>query len=326
MNYLSRFFDHCRHFSVGYAITETRCMIDRKMMLRRGKPVSRKPELAKERYLLPFLTEFYADIIEQYQNAESKPIADSQAPIWVCWLQGESQAPKMVKALIANIRKQSGAHPVHIITESNFADYIALPNSYLAKYRQGIITAQQFTDLVRCELLADYGGLWVDATGFITRPIPNEAFDSPIYNVKNISPDFRHRNVVIDSTLWMSYLLGGHRGCVTYAFMRDCLIKYWKHYNTCVDYFLVYYIAKIARDNVPACKQEFESVPSNNYLCEMLSDAMEQDQPYVPGEERSFLDSDTWFYKLSWRTPYPLEAKNGQPTLAHIVIDTIMED
>ncbi len=179
--------------------------------------------------------------------------------------------------------------------------------------------------------------------------------------------------MVIDSTLWMSYLLGGHRGCVTYAFMRDCLIKYWKHYNTCVDYFLVYYIAKIARDNVPACKQEFESVPSNNYLCEMLSDAMEQDntcvdyflvyyiakiardnvpackqefesvpsnnylcemlsdameqdQPYVPGEERSFLDSDTWFYKLSWRTPYPLKAKNGQPTLAHIVIDTIMED
>lgn len=326
MNYISRFIDHCKKFSIGYAITEMRCMANRKLMLRRKKPVSLKPQLAKERYLMPFLKDFLADIIEKYQKIQSAPVRDEHAPVWVCWLQGEEQAPELVKNLIGIIRQQAGNHPVTIITSQNYANYVTLPTSYLKKYSDGLITHQQFTDMLRCALLADYGGLWVDATGYITHPIPDEAFNCPVYNVKGISSDFLHNNVVVDAEDWMSYLLGGQRGSVTYAFIRDCLAKYWEHYDTCIDYFLMFYIAKIAREQVPACKQEYEIVPDNNYLCEMLGDRMERGVPYALNEYDRFLTADTWFYKLSWRTHYPLKTKDGRPTLGAVVIENILKD
>lgn len=326
MSYISRFISHCRLFSFSYAITEMWCMADRKLMLRLGKLVSLSPQLAKERYLIPFLMNFLSDIIEQYQYAQSNPIPDEQAPIWVCWLQGEEQAPELVKKLISITRRQANGHPVIIITSKNYKDYVQLPDFYLEKYAAGVITHQQFTDMLRCALLADYGGLWVDATSYITRPIPDTAFNLPIYNVKGISSDFLHKNVVVDATAWMSYLLGGQRGSVTYPFIRDCLLKYWKYYDTCVDYFLMFYIAKIAREQVPACKLEYEAVPNNNYLCEVLSDLMERGVADTQGEEKRFFDSDTWFYKLSWRANYPMKTPDGQPTLGASIIDNILKD
>lgn len=326
MSYISRFIDHYKTFSFGYAITELRCMANRKLMLRRGKPVSLRPQLAKERYLMPFLKDFLADVIEKYQDVRSAPVRDEHAPIWICWLQGEKQAPELVKKLIGIIRQQAGRHPVIIITSQNYSDYVTLPVPYLKKYSNGLITHQQFTDMLRCALLADHGGLWVDATGYITHPIPDEVFDLPVYNVKGISSDFLHNNVVVDTEAWMSYLLGGQRGSVTYAFIRDCLATYWEHYDTCVDYFLMFYIAKIAREQVPACKQEYDTVPDNNYLCEVLSDRMERGFPYSKDEEHKFFDSDTWFYKLSWRASYPMKTADGRKTLGAAVIENILKD
>lgn len=326
MSYMSRFIDHCKTFSFGYAVTEMRCMANRKLMLRQGKSVSLKPQLAKERYLMPFLEHFLADVIAQYQDARSAPIPDEHAPIWICWLQGEKQAPELVRKLIGIVRRQAGNHPVTIITSQNYADYVTMPAFYLKKYSDGLITHQQFTDMLRCALLADQGGLWVDATGYITRPIPDEAFDRPIYSVKGISSDFLHHNVVVDTDAWMSYLLGGQRGSVTYAFIRDCLAKYWEHYDTCVDYFLMFYIAKIAREQVPACRQEYEAIPDNNHLCEVLSDRMERGVPYTRSEYDRFLTADTWFYKLSWRAHYPLKTEDGRPTLGAVVIENILKD
>lgn len=317
---------HCKEISLGYACTEIRCLISRKFMLRRGKPVPLNPELAKERYLLPFFTSLFADVVKQYQNVSSEPHPLSNAPIWVCWLQGEELAPATVKQFIGNIRQKSNGHPVHVLDLKNYVKYITLPDFIETKYRNNTILPQHFTDIIRTVLLAKHGGLWIDATGLITRPIPNEAFDSAIYNVKDICPDFLHKNVVIDSTKWMNYLLGGQPGAVTYQFIRDCLFQYWKHYDDCIDYFLMFYIAKIGREQVPACKMEYNAVPTNNYLCEILNDAMERDMPSTQTHANKYLNSNTWFYKLSWRTPYPLETPNHCPTLSHFIFKDVFRE
>lgn len=326
MEYLSRFLNHCKVFSFPYACTEVRCLIDRKMQLKRNKPVSLKPELAKERYVLPFLTNFYSDIIRKYQHIESDTTFEANAPIWICWLQGEENAPELVRKLINITRKQANGHPVHIIDESNYSDFISIPSFIVQKYKRGIIMPQHFTDVIRTMLLVEHGGLWIDATGFTNHPIPEDVYKLPIFNVKDICPAFLHKNVAVDSTRWANYIIGGQKGAVTYRFIQDCLLKYWEHYDTCIDYFFMFYIAKIGRENIAACKQEYDTIPPNNYLCEMLGDLMECGVPYTEEEYQRFLDADTWFYKLSWRADYPLKTADGRSTLGAVVIENILKD
>lgn len=59
--------------------------------------------------------------------------------IWWCWLQGLESAPPIVKAC-----------------------YI------LDKWKAGIISNTHFSDILCLELLTSRGGIWVDATVFVT--------------------------------------------------------------------------------------------------------------------------------------------------------------
>jgi hypothetical protein len=70
------------------------------------------------------------------------------------------------------MRKFSNDYEVVVITEENIADFVAFPTHIWNKYKAGIIPVAQFTDLLRTLLLINYGGVWLDATVFLTHKIP----------------------------------------------------------------------------------------------------------------------------------------------------------
>ena len=53
--------------------------------------------------------------------------------IWTCWLQGEEQAPPIVKKCLASIRRHSGGREVIVITEKNMWQYVSFPDFILRK-------------------------------------------------------------------------------------------------------------------------------------------------------------------------------------------------
>ncbi len=301
------------------------CALDRKLMLMMHRPVSRYPQCAKERYLLPYLTQLFDDVIENYKTKKSEIVEDANAPIWVCWLQGLESAPSLVQQLVENIEEKANGHPVNILTYDNIGRYVTIPGDILEKNHHGIMRNAYLADLIRVSVLAEYGGVWIDATDLITRPLPSEVFGCPIYNPKGICADYLHRFVTVDATLWQSYFLGGCKGNVTYPFIRDCLIYYWECYDTDIDYFLFNYIARIARDQIPACAWEFDQIPPNNFLCEMLEDELEKPVAYFPGQAERYLDGDTWLYKLTWKRDYPMKTKDGNPTFASVFFSKIFK-
>ena len=224
--------------------------------------------------------------------------------------------PSCPNTLIGQIVCQAGTHPIRLITLKNYNDYVTLSPKFLERYEHGKMPQQQFADVLRSALLAKHGGLWIDASVLLMQPIPEEVFSAPIYNVKGIQPNKTREAVTCDFTKWQAYFIASQPGSVTYTFIVDCFLKYWQHYDTLIDYFLFSYLAKIARDDLPGGKAEYEKVPSNNPACEWLCDYLMEGSPYDESTFNGILHSDTFAYKLSTKCTFPLRTVNKAPTMA----------
>ncbi len=91
---------------------------------------------------------------------------DTQLPkiIWLLWLQGQDKAPFVVRKCYASWLKNNPDWQVIFLDEHTIADHSPLKKT-------GKMTDQAFSDLLRINLLAKYGGVWVDATCFCTQPL-----------------------------------------------------------------------------------------------------------------------------------------------------------
>ncbi len=95
--------------------------------------------------------------------------------IWIAWFQGLEDAPDVVRYCYASWIEKNPDWKIILITGSNYGDYFDL-DSIVAKGLHGI-SIQQRSDILRMGLLAEYGGVWVDATCFCNTPL-----DSWIHN------------------------------------------------------------------------------------------------------------------------------------------------
>lgn len=319
---IHRFIRHTRVFSIRYALIEVLVVLDR--IRWKNIPYAKMSHFLlnqKSKFILCWCRQYFSEEIAKYQNYSAERATNSTQKIWVCWLQGISNAPEVVRLCTKSITKHSNQREVILLDWSNIPQYCALPKYILDKYKNGIISAQQFTDILRVNILEKYGGLWVDATVLVTKEIPETVFKLPVFNVKGINPNFKHAYAVIDSTQYQSYLIASCPHSVTYSFLNECISKYWKEHDTLIDYFLLFYIAKIAREEIPGAMSEFNKVPNNNELCEVLGDACAKGIPFRRTALDFFAKNSTWAYKLSWKDQYPAKTRDGTPTVWGYIID-----
>lgn len=103
--------------------------------------------------------------------------AVNDGPIWVLWWQGLELAPVRVKACVDSIKRNAAGRDVIVITKDNVSEYTDLPDYAFRKLAEGEITLTHFSDILRFNLLKLHGGLWMDATLYVVRPL-----DSPRYS------------------------------------------------------------------------------------------------------------------------------------------------
>ena len=92
-----------------------------------------------------------------------EPITET-SQIWACWWQGENAMPDIVKACYNAMHRFSDGHPVILITEKNYKDYVNMPDYIIRKQQSGEIDLTHFSDILRMMLLAQHGGIWMDST------------------------------------------------------------------------------------------------------------------------------------------------------------------
>ena len=138
---------------------------------------------------------FYQYIEANYSYVVNKeiviPIINNELKknnnIFVLWLQGFKGMPDIVKKCYESIKYFNSDKNVILLGERNLSNYVQLPNYIIEKYKHGIISNAHFSDIVRCYLLTNYGGLWIDATVLLTNKIPNTIFDESFFLFKDLS-------------------------------------------------------------------------------------------------------------------------------------------
>ena len=85
--------------------------------------------------------------------------------------------PEIARICLASIRKHSNGHNVTILTEDNYSRFVNISSSTKSLYESGKIKPAHFADLIRINLLAQRGGVWLDATILLTAPLPEVWFN-----------------------------------------------------------------------------------------------------------------------------------------------------
>lgn len=94
---------------------------------------------------------------------------DLPKKIYFLWLQGMDNAPLVVKKCYESWIKHNPGWEMVFFDEHNIAEHIDLPEWDIPKY--------VVSELLRINLLAKYGGVWVDATCFCVRPLDEWLYD-----------------------------------------------------------------------------------------------------------------------------------------------------
>lgn len=245
------------------------------------------------------------DVQTDYKESEVKHDFPSP-PIWVCWLQGEELMPDLCKICMESLRNHAGNHPVIIITANNFMDYCYIPQYIISEYKNGIIKPAHFADIIRTCLLYENGGLWIDATIFVKKDLPEDIFESQYYSIK-----FPNIGFYITECKWSNYFLSAKPHSSWYGYVRKCFFTYLQKESLFVDYFMMDYLMRMAYDTDELIRKDVEMIPFNNedvlYASKLLSLPVDE-------EKKSVLDGSTYLFKLSWRLK-PQEQVYGKQTV-----------
>ncbi|MDR1886420.1 MAG: glycosyltransferase, partial [Prevotellaceae bacterium] len=247
-----------------------------------------------------YLTDNYRKIIDKYRkikpySAENTKI--EEAPVWVCWWDGEQAMPDIVKACYRSVCNNAETHPVRLITKYNCREFITVPDCIIDKVDRGIISITHLSDILRMCLLHDYGGLWTDATVFVTGKFRASLFEQDLFTIRNsvaISFD-------TEEYCWTTFFIGGTKGNPFFAFMRDILCEYWKKEETLIHYFLMDYCIGIAYDKMPVIRSMIEKIPYSNP--QMFGICQNLDKEFDI-ELYNRICSDTDFHKLTWKKKF----------------------
>lgn len=263
----------------------------------------------KDKLILQYLYSTLEKIINKYKDDDYLGEHIENTPIWVCWWSGKERAPDLVKQCIKSIQRYSGCHPVHLITQNTYKDYLYVPQFILDRVENKGMCLAHLSDYLRMSLLEKYGGLWLDATIFCSNEIPEEYFEIPFFTCKSIPIECRF----ISKYRWTTFCIGGWKNNVFYRFLKEALECYWKVENKDIDYLFLDYIIEIAYCNIDKIKQQMDDLKINNLHRDDLQAAMNRVEPAEMFQ--TILNDDTVFYKLSWREEYLLKTNKGKDSI-----------
>lgn len=212
--------------------------------------------------------------------------------VWICWLQGIENAPTLVQKCVQSIQENMLDKEIILITKQNLSQYVQFPDYIWAKWEKGIISPAHFSDLLRLELLINYGGLWLDATVFCTsNNIPDFYFDSDLFFYQSLKPGRDGKSIYPSN-----WLIGAKTNNKILHACRHMLHKYWESNDFVVDYFIFHHFLSIIMDYYR--EDSLKVVPRDNSAPHML--LLRLFEPYDQ-QMWEYIKQQTPFHKLTYK-------------------------
>lgn len=237
-------------------------------------------------------------------------------PIWVCWFQGKENLPELCRACVEQMKK---THPQNaelvFLTNANYKDYIGFPDYINEKYEAGLISAANFSDVLRYGLLSTYGGVWVDAAILLTGNTLQRAVDSNIFTVR-----FYEKNEkLLDASRgkWIGGFWAGTDEVLTFKYCYESLLHLWSKHDLAIEYLACDYIIWSAYSQIESIREEIDSIPVNNKNIRLLN--LSLNEKYSAEKMKAILESND-VHLINRHLEYMTETNKGEPTIyGHLI-------
>lgn len=266
--------------------------------------VSKKAVIYKTKFWDERIKKKYTNIVKESITAadstkRSSELSNSNT-IWVFWAQGEDQMPPLVKSCFAQMKKNN--NDVRLVTWDNLSKYIALDEQIIAKANKGTIKWANISDIIRNTLLAQYGGMWLDATIWTSNAVPFDKLSTTPFWTAFFSKPLTNSKIFFWSSFqwnWSSSILYARKPhFILYEFASKMLIQIALHEPIWPDYviqdYLYYYSCRFFPDVTQNINRSIISAERRIDLAAMMNEEY-TDQKYAE------LTKDDYFFKLSFR-------------------------
>ncbi len=210
-----------------------------------------------------YLRDNYSSYIEFHKQ---KPGQDSGI-IWLLWFQGWDNVPDIVEKCSNSVKKYGRGRKIVYLDGKNYMEYIDIPQDIKKMFDEGIISAANYSDIIRLELLKKYGGLWLDATVFLTGTLEDYITESSlfVFQFPRVQCTRLQAGAVSIST-WLMYAKSNN---VIIEETLKLLYIYWRKEKKMVNYFAMHFLFRIVTN---IYNNEWKNVPyfsnSNCFIME----------------------------------------------------------
>jgi len=209
-------------------------------------------------------------------------------PVWQLWA-NDGPVPAVVRRCMESVRHHIGMRDHRILDAHTYSDYITLPPHIEAK--REVMGWTHFSDVLRVNLLAEHGGIWLDATVMLTGPVPDEMGCLPFFAFTRPEDPF----------LLSSWCMQSAVGSALTVALAQMLDRYWAEHDELVDYFLLHFLFEAAVTGNRRLRAQWLEVPVHSHVPpHRLQDAFAE-----PFDEQRLTDllRSSWIHKLTWKPP-----------------------
>ena len=207
-------------------------------------------------------------------DVTNKPIESKEKIIWTCWLQGEKNAPLIIKRCLESIRQNANGYKVVVLDKQMIPEYVSVPDYIEKKYQAGIIPHAHYSDIVRMMLLQKYGGVWIDSTILLTGTLPKYITDSPL---------FCYQPIYQGHVEMANCFLSSDKNHPIINGVLNLLLEYWEKENKLVSYSLFHLMWTICVHSSKDLSDAWKRVP---YVPCYTIDVLRHDLSLPYSEER----------------------------------------
>ncbi len=247
--------------------------------------------LATDNKLLKKLRKQYQKFVKEYLACNKIKKGEQSNIVWICWMQGMDNAPLLVQKCYESAKRYLCNKQIIVLTSDNYMDYVVFPQYIQKKIDKGQIQVAHMTDLLRLELLTNYGGTWVDATVLFTGVPSDSFFTTDLFVFQNLKPGLDGHALSISN-----WFISACKNEPILLLTKALLYEYWKKNDMPVNYYIFHFFFQIAAENFP---NEWKLVlPFNNSTCHILLLRLFEE---YDSQSYKFITSQSCVHKLSYK-------------------------
>lgn len=202
-----------------------------------------------------------------------------------------------------------------VLDENTLFDWISLPEHIVRKWKEGKILHTQFSDICRIELLYRHGGLWFDATDYLTAPVPDYIMNQDVFMF--MAGD--NIDIIGTYAFIQSCFMRAKKGNPVMGVWREANSIYWREENSKIDYFVHHLLLKFCTQVNNIAASNFKKMIK---LDQDPTHALWPDHADADFDEQTFADltSGSFFQKTNYKDKRLESMKAG--TMAEYIINS----